>query len=84
MQRAIDADKLQIEEGLALLQQEFDRYSEPVKKTIETTRERVDQVKESVQRAKEFDWKDWVKDNPWKAVGIGFAAGFYIGSMLSD
>ena len=35
-------DKLQIEEGLALLQQEFDRYSTPVKEAIETTRERVE------------------------------------------
>jgi ElaB/YqjD/DUF883 family membrane-anchored ribosome-binding protein len=84
LRRAIDADKLQIEEGLALLQQEFDRYSTPVKEAIETTRERVEVVKGNVRRVKEFDWQHWVKENPWKAVGIGFAAGFYVGSMLSD
>lgn len=84
LQHAIDHDKLQIEQSLALLQDEFERYSEPVVETYEKAQKGVDKIKQGVEKVRQFEWREWTHENPWKAVGIGFALGLYVGSMVSD
>jgi ElaB/YqjD/DUF883 family membrane-anchored ribosome-binding protein len=82
LQRAIDEDKRQIEESLAIIQRELDQQATPAvrsyheaRATLETTRHKAEQL------ATPQFWLELVRQHPWRAVGVGFAAGFWIGSM---
>lgn len=37
----------------------------------------LDEIQDTVQDS--LDWRGWVADNPWQAVGVGLAVGFYMG-----
>ncbi len=89
LRRAIDADQRQIEDSLDALQRELDLAMEPVREAAAKTRETGERAKKQltrararIERAKEFEWRAWVAQNPWKAVGASAALGFYFGAML--
>lgn len=52
-----------------------------IQQTIDGARAKIAQSLEALQDEVEesLDWKGWVSDNPWKAVGVAAAVGFYLG-----
>ena len=59
---------------------EYDEVVE-LRRAINSTRLRIadslDDLHHEVEE--QLDWRGWIDANPWKAVGIAFAAGFYVG-----
>ncbi|QDG53161.1 hypothetical protein FIV42_21165 [Persicimonas caeni] len=59
----------------------FDERTAEIRASIDEARRQIsdslDDIQVSVQET--LDWKAWVSDHPWQAVGIGFAVGFYLG-----
>lgn len=82
IRRAIEEDKQQIHNALEVLEQELTLISS------QATRARAqleDKRSEALADLKRLgDWKGWVRENPWKAVGVGFAVGIYFGSMVNS
>ncbi len=37
----------------------------------------VEQIREEAREA--VDWRSWVEEHPWEAVGVAFTAGFILG-----
>lgn len=52
-----------------------------IRESISETRARISKRLELIQVEVEekLDWKAWVKENPWKATGIAFSLGIYLG-----
>lgn len=52
-----------------------------IRESIDDARAQIARSLETIQDEVEetLDWKGWVNDNPWTAVGIACAVGFYIG-----
>lgn len=59
---------------------EYDEVVE-LRRAIDSTRLRIADSLDDLHTGVEeqLDWRSWVDENPWKAVGIAFAAGFYVG-----
>lgn len=86
IQRAIDEDMLQIEASLTILRSELDRGQAQVEEVAARAREVSQRASvisyNALERVSEArNWRSWVRSNPWKAVGIGLAVGFYVGGL---
>ncbi len=52
------------------IQDSIDSARAQIARSLETIQDEVEET---------LDWKGWVADNPWKAVGVAAAIGFYVG-----
>lgn len=52
-----------------------------IRESISDTRTRISRRLEAIQEEVEekLDWKAWVRENPWKATGVAFSLGLYLG-----
>lgn len=53
-----------------------------IKGAIEDARDKLAQSFTDLQQEvdERLDWQGWVREHPWKAVGLAFAAGLFFGS----
>ena len=83
MHAAIEASRQQLSDSLVALKKELDVLPDQIKtQATEKGQALADDLSEQAKTF--FDEKikqgglNWIKANPWKAVGISFAVGFYI------
>lgn len=82
LRRAIEEDKQQINDALEVLEQELTLISTQASSARAQLEDRRSEALAGLERL--GDWKGWVRENPWKAVGVGFAVGIYFGSMVNS
>lgn len=69
------------ETGMTLVKTDAADEARRIQETIDGARVQIAASLEALQGevVESLDWKGWVADNPWKAVGIAAAVGFYVG-----
>ena len=67
----------------ALVVSEQDAEIAQLRASIEITRERITHALDDVQDGmrEKFAWREWVKENPYKSVGIAFGVGYLLGRI---
>lgn len=60
---------------------EFDAQTAQIRANIEQARRQISDSLVDIQTSVEgsLDWRGWVDDHPWQAIGIAFGVGFYLG-----
>jgi ElaB/YqjD/DUF883 family membrane-anchored ribosome-binding protein len=75
-----DSGKVSGRTELAIVRDPGDE-ARKIQQSIDDARAQIARSLEAIQEEVEdsLDWKGWVEDNPWKAVGIAAAVGLYFG-----
>ena len=75
-------DLVKVEVGGELVPMDGDQEIARLRAEIDATRDRIresiDNLQEEIEET--IDWRGWVKENPYKTVGMAFALGFLLGS----